>query len=240
MVKGSIIKALVSYDDSDSEEEENHLLQSNTEGQQEKVCELNEDGEYCPEIAQVNIGDRRKNVPLTELQDFESQIRCNTIERNVEGRNSESDMIISDDEDVDNTEIVQLGNKNSITKPGKFPIEKKKLDQTEVKDILSKLVKEKSITVTPKDKTGAIVRKEEDSNSSPFKKQQIELNRSKVKDVKDCDKSEEVKKFSGINLPKTNVVNTIKRSSEALKSVRIQKKTDRNEFVNKRQKVDER
>lgn len=188
----------------------------------------------------------KTSVPVTELQDFESQISCTTIEKNFDGKNNESEMAMSDDdceiamEEETSHETPGVNSyvavTTSLSHSGPL-VERKHLQSSdtvliegktmEVTNIIKKLVSDKNITIS---------RKEEENNLNVLKKNS-EVRRFKAKD---CDKNDEVKKVSTPCLAQKSNLASHKRAYQALKSVRIPKKTERKlELPGKRQKVDE-
>ncbi|KAL0266315.1 UNVERIFIED_CONTAM: hypothetical protein PYX00_008899 [Menopon gallinae] len=190
----------------------------------ENVNETDNGEEKSVKYRKVNVQLNRRSVPLTEYQDFESQISCTTIEKNAGG---ELDMVISDGEDEGKIEVMDMENAIVMSNSsgasagnaiGSVANEKNSL---EVANNVVKLVNEKGVTVQLREDVSGLV----DACSK-------RLNENCDTKLDDCSEHSES------DIQKTNSPCS-KRSYEALKSVRIPRKAERAIDFNKRQRIDE-
>lgn len=222
------------YEASESEEDGPSLLNNSKESSTSTASE-GTDAKACGSSEFFRVSLKKGSVPLGEHEDFESRISCTTIEKNLDGKNGESGEKRNEERESGKSKPRELNNLVSLTSgfsSNHFPIDRSTL-QTKESLLANNVVFKKLVT----DKTVAIKRSVDELETSSLKKNS-ELKSYKAKT---CDKSEESNK--GVSIPcilaKNNVVSN-KRTYQALKSVRITKKAERNlEFTEKRPKLNE-
>lgn len=194
---------------------------------QDEINESNKGEEIAVQCRKANVQASKRNVPLAEYQDFESQISCTTIEKNAGG---ELDMVISDGEDEGRITVADAENVTAVTNSsgtsagsavGSVSNERKCSGATT--NIVSKVANEK----------GVAAQRRELSLAPGL----VEVSGKRL--IVNCDKKpDECSEHSESDAQRANSLCS-KRSYEALKSVRIPKKAERAADFNKRQRIDE-